>query len=182
MPNKKKSSLKRIEIALERLLFASRWLMAPFYLGLVGALAVLLMSFCQELYHFLFHINTATQTDVVLGVLSLIDLSLAGNLLLIVIFSGYENFVSKMDIDDHEDQPDWRDSVDFATLKLKLVASIVAISGIHLLKVFMNPAHASENEIRWMVIIHIVFLFSGILLSVTDYIASKTKSIKIRNK
>ncbi len=167
-----------IERSLEQGLFASRWFMAPFYVGLVLALIVLLFSFMQELIHFVTSIPNITQNQAVLGVLSLIDLSLAGNLLLIVIFSGYENFVSKMDFSDHKDQPEWHGSVDFSTLKLKLIASIVAISGIHLLKVFMDVDKVSENQIKWMVIIHLVFVVSGILLALMDRIAASTKSMK----
>ena len=167
-----------MERFIEQGLFASRWLMAPFYIGLVGALVVLLYSFMAELVHFALHATTATQNDVVLGILSLIDLSLAGNLLLIVIFSGYENFVSKIDVGDHEDQPEWKGTVDFATLKLKLIASIVAISGIHLLKVFMNIHKTSEFELKWMVIIHLVFIVSGVLMAMMDRIAIGSKIAK----
>jgi uncharacterized protein (TIGR00645 family) len=167
-----------IESNLEKGLFASRWLMAPFYIGLVGALIVLLFSFMQELLHFVFSIPDLTQTAAVLGVLSLIDLSLAGNLLIIVIFSGYENFISKMDVDDHKDQPEWKGQVDFSALKLKLIASIVAISGIHLLKIFMEIKTFSEREIMWMVIIHLVFVTSGVLLALMDRISASTKSAK----
>ena len=123
-----------IETNMERLLFASRWLMAPFYLGLVVSLAVLLLKFCQELAHFLPNLLDMKETDLILWILTLIDLSLAGNLLLIVIFSGFENFVSKMDVGEHEDKPAWMGKVDFGSLKLKLVASIVAISAIQLLR------------------------------------------------
>lgn len=168
----------KLEKTLEHGLFASRWLMAPFYVGLVGALIALLIIFIQDLYHFISHIGILTPNDGVLGALSLIDLSLAGNLLLIVIFSGYENFVSKMDIGDHEDQPDWKGEVDFAALKLKLVASIVAISGIHLLKVFMDVGKVSSKQIVLMLVIHVVFIISGVLLAFMDYIAAKTKVIK----
>lgn len=170
------------EITIEKFLFASRWIMAPFYIGLVGALAVLLFSFAHELTEFVLMIPNINQTHVILGVLSLIDLSLAGNLLLIVIFSGYENFVSKMDISTHKDQPDWHGTVDFSTLKLKLIASIVAISGIHLLKVFMDVGSVSENQIRWMVIIHIVFVLSGVFLALMDWISSSTKAVKKKAK
>lgn len=169
---------KNLEYYLEQGLFHSRWIMAPMYVGLVGALVILFISFMQELFHFFLAIPTLTQTDVVLGVLSLIDLSLAGNLMLIVIFSGYENFVSKMDTDDHEDQPEWKGSVDFSALKLKLIASIVAISGIHLLKVFMDVDKVSPAQVQWMVIIHVVFVISGVLLAVMDRVAIATKEIK----
>ncbi len=168
----------RIERAIEQGLFASRWLMAPFYIGLALALLVLMFSFLQELFHFLMNIPSLTQNDAVLGVLSLIDLSLAGNLLLIVIFSGYENFVSKMDIGGHKDEPEWMGTVDFSALKLKLVASIIAISGIHLLKVFMRIDKVDEVQVKWMVIIHLVFIASGLLLALMDFVSVNTKKRK----
>ena len=167
-----------IERNLERGLFASRWLLAPFYVGLVGALALLLISFMQELWHLALLIPNISQNDAVLGALSLIDLSLAGNLVVIVIFSGYENFVSKLDIREDDDQFEWKGTVDFSSLKLKLVASIVAISGIHLLKIFMNVDQVSDKEIMWMVIIHLVFIVSGVLLALMDRIAAGTKMLK----
>jgi uncharacterized protein (TIGR00645 family) len=170
--------MKRIENTLERGLFASRWLMAPFYAGLVGSLIILLYAFLMELVHFASDVGAMTPDKAVLGVLSLIDLSLAANLLLIVIFSGYENFVSKLNIGDHEDRPEWQGTVDFSTLKLKLVASIVAISGIHLLKVFMNVGQVPQENIQWMVIIHLVFVISGVLLALMDRISASTKTLK----
>ena len=139
---------------------------------------MLVISFSLELWHFVNHIFSLSQNDVILGVLSLIDLTLAGNLLLIVVFSGYENFVSKINTDDHEDQPEWKGTVDFSTLKLKLVASIVAISGIHLLKVFMDVDKVSESQIKWMVIIHVVFVVSGVLLALMDKISAGAKALK----
>jgi uncharacterized protein (TIGR00645 family) len=170
--------MARFDQRLERGLFASRWLMAPFYVGLVGALILLLISFIQELTHFVLLVPNLAPSDTVLAALSLIDLSLAGNLLLIVIFSGYENFVSKMDIGDTEDKFEWRGTVDFSTLKLKLVASIVAISGIHLLKVFMDLPKYSDRDIQYMIVIHLVFVTSGVLLAVMDLVAAKVKSNK----
>ncbi len=160
--------MRRIEHMLESGLFASRWLMAPFYIGLAGSLVVLLVKFIQEFLGFAANVFTASAADVVLGLLALIDMSLAGNLLLIVIFSGYENFVSKIDVGDHEDKPDWHGKVDFGALKLKLIASIVAISGIHLLKVFMGLSKYSDREVYWMVVIHCVFVGSGVLLALMD--------------
>lgn len=168
------------EHLIERGLFASRWLMAPIYIGLVGGLMLLVMSFFQELLHLFSQFPELNQNDIILGILSLIDLSLAGNLLLIVIFSGYENFVSKINTDDHEDQPEWKGTVDFSTLKLKLIASIVAISGIHLLKVFMDVNKYTESHIMWMVIIHIVFVVSGVLLALMDKIAAGAKIMKVK--
>lgn len=159
----------------ERTLFASRWLLAPFYAGLAFALLMLLYSFMSELLHFAMSVPRLTQTDVILGVLSLIDLSLAGNLLVIVMFSGYENFVSKFDHSNLNDKLEWQGRVDFSSLKLKLVASIVAISGIHLLKVFMNLEHMAIDNVRWMVIIHLVFVTSGVMLALMDKLSASAK-------
>jgi len=167
-----------LELAIERGLFMSRWLMAPMYIGLVGGIILLLYIFGMELVHLFTHLTELTQNDVILGILSLIDLSLAGNLLLIVIFSGYENFVSKINTGGHEDQFEWKGTVDFSTLKLKLIASIVAISGIHLLKVFMDVGKVTESQIMWMVIIHVVFVVSGVLLALMDRIVISTKMAK----
>jgi uncharacterized protein (TIGR00645 family) len=167
-----------LEKLIERGLFSSRWLMAPMYIGLAAALVLLLISFMQELTHLFLSLPNISQNDVVLGILSLIDLSLAANLLLIVIFSGYENFVSKIDTNSHEDNPEWKGSVDFSALKLKLIASIVAISGIHLLKVFMDVGKTPETHIKWMVTIHIVFVISGVLLALMDRIAASSKQFK----
>lgn len=170
----------KMEHLIESGLFASRWIMAPMYIGLVGALLLVLYSFFIELVHIASDIPNLTASDMILAVLSLIDLSLAGNLLLIVIFSGYENFVSKMDLGEHADKPEWQGTVDFSTLKLKLVASIVAISGIHLLKVFMDVGKVTDEQIRWMVIIHLVFVISGVLLALMDWIAAKARALKVK--
>lgn len=167
-----------MERLIEKTLFTSRWLMAPMYLGLAAALVILVWVFLIELWKFALIIPVMTVNDAVLGVLALIDLSLAANLLLIVIFSGYENFVSRMNLSEHEDRPEWQGEVDFAGLKLKLVASIVAISGIHLLKVFMDVGKYAPDHIRWMVIIHLVFVISGVLLAAMDWIANHAKSLK----
>lgn len=169
--------MSRIENAMEQFLFTSRWLMAPFYLGLVVALALLLLKFIQEIIHFMPNILDMKETDLILWILSLIDLSLAGNLLLIVIFSGYENFVSKMHVGEHEDKPSWLGKVDFGGLKLKLVASIVAISAIQLLKTFMDISHVSKEQAFWQVVVHITFVISGVLLAVMDWIAGKARAL-----
>ena len=167
-----------IESTLERGLFASRWLLAPFYVGLALAIFILLYVFALELWHFVSMLPNMHTNTAILAVLSLIDLSLAANLLVIVIFSGYESFVSKFNVIDHEDRPSWQGKVDFATLKLKLIGSIVAISSIHLLKVFMSIEDYSEKEIQWQVIIHCVFFVSGIALAATDRIAASSKLTK----
>lgn len=168
-----------METRFERALFASRWLMAPMYLGLIVSLAMLVVVFARELIYYAPQVLTMSSEEAILVVLTLIDLSLAGNLLLIVLFSGYENFVSKLDIEDSTDRPPWMGSVDFSGLKMKLIASIVAISGIHLLKQFMEIGDsaqqaAPDNELFWLVVIHLTFVVSGVLLALMDWLAAKT--------
>jgi len=169
-----------METRFERGLFATRWLMAPMYLGLGISLAMLMVVFVREVAYYAPQIMTLSSEDTILAILTLIDLTLAGNLLLIVLFSGYENFVSKLDIEDTVDRPSWMGTVDFSGLKMKLIASIVAISGIHLLKRFMEigETHAETpfdpSQLRWMVVIHLTFVVSGVLLAVMDWVSSRT--------
>ncbi len=171
-----------IERILESILFNSRWLLAPFYLGLVAALVGLLITFVVKSVKFVAMVGTATlgvfsggtgptENEVILGILSLVDLTLAASLVIIVIFSGYENFVSKLEEDTHRDWPEWMGKIDFTGLKLKLLSSIVAISAIQLLKVFMEPSKVSDRDLYWYTVIHVVFVASGILLAATDWIA-----------
>jgi uncharacterized protein (TIGR00645 family) len=164
------------ERRLEAVLFASRWLMAPFYLGLVVALAALLFVFMRELIHEIGLLPTMNAEGAILMALSLIDMSLAGNLMLIVIFSGYENFVSRFDIGDLADRPAWMGKVDFSALKLKLVSSIVAISAIALLRAFMKIGSEplNETELGWLVLVHLTFVTSGVLLALMDFLASRS--------
>ncbi len=171
-----------IERLIEKILFSSRWLLAPFYLGLVAALVMLLISFVAKSVKFIMLVLTGTasmlsggvgptENDVILGILSLIDLTFAASLVIIVIFSGYENFVSKLEEDAHKDWPEWMGKIDFTGLKLKLLSSIVAISAIQLLKVFMEPQKVSDRDLYWYVVIHVVFVSSGVFLALTDWIA-----------
>ena len=162
-------TLKRVERRFENLLFNSRWLMAPFYLGLVVSLAVLLLKFLMMLWEFILHAPVATENDIILGALSLIDVSLVGNLILIVVFSGYENFVSRIDPGDHPDWPEWMTKVDFAGLKQKMMASIVAISAIQVLKAFMNiDTVFDSSKLAWLVGVHMMFVFSAFMLALSD--------------
>lgn len=171
--------IRKLELALEWALFSSRWLLAPFYVGMALTLAAILVVFVHELVESLSHLGGMNSEQVILLALSLIDLSLTANLLLIVIFAGYENFVSKMHIGEHEDRPSWMGAVDFSGLKIKLVASIVAISAIALLRAFLplGDAHtaADTERLRWMVIIHLTFVVSGVLLAAMDWITSQVK-------
>jgi len=162
-----------VERNLERGLFASRWLMAPFYVGLVIALMVLIVVFVRAIVLELPDLATLDEAKVILWVLTLIDLSLAANLVVMVIFAGYENFVSKMDIEGHPDRPAWMGTIDFSAMKLKLVASIVAISAIHLLKAFMSLDSYSREQLIFLVVIHLTFVISGVLLALMDCIADK---------
>jgi uncharacterized protein (TIGR00645 family) len=172
-----------LEKWLEWLIFQSRWIMAPFYLGLIAALFVLLYKFGQELIHFIALGRGLTEADTILGVLALIDLSLTANLVLIVIFSGYENFVSKIDPEGHPDWPEWMTQIDFAGLKQKLFASIVAISAVQVLKAFMKLGNmpdgaagaASDRYLFWLVGIHVVFVLSGLALAWTDKVSDSGK-------
>ena len=168
--------MKRIEDLLEKVIFASRWIMAPIYLGLVICLFFLLHVFIHEIIVFIPLASSAGEAEVILFILNLIDLSLAGNLLLMVIFSGYENFISKIDVGDHKDKPAWMGKVNFANLKLKLISSIVAISGIHLLKVFMSLGDYTKEQIMLYIFVHLTFVGSGVLLAFMDYIIGKTES------
>ena len=164
-----------MERILENIIFKARWLMAPFYLGLALSLVVLLIVFINEFMSFFSGGIRFDETSIILLVLTLIDLSFTGNLLIMVIFSGYENFVSKIDVGHHEDKPKWMGTVDFSGLKLKLISSIVAISGIQLLKIFFDLKDYTREEIYLFIAVHLTFVISGVLLALMDYIAAKAK-------
>jgi uncharacterized protein (TIGR00645 family) len=176
-PASRPSRKTAAERGLELWIFRSRWLLAPFYLGLIVGLGALMVVFLKELIHQVTGLLGMTSEDAILMALSLIDLSLAGNLMLTVIFSGYENFVSKIDTGDHEDRPGWMGAVDFSGLKLKLIASIVAISAIALLRAFMKLIEGEgpdDRTLGWLIGIHLVFVASGVLLALMDLLASRT--------
>lgn len=157
-----------IERSIERLLFASRWLLAPVYLGLSLALVVLGVKFFQELWHCLHGVLSLSESDVVLSLLALVDLSLVASLIVMVMFSGYENFVSKIDMEAESDKLGWLGKLDAGTLKLKVAASIVAISSIHLLRAFMDAKDTANDKLMWYVIIHLTFVVSAVMLGVLD--------------
>ena len=182
--------MRFIEKGLEVLIFNSRWLLAPFYLGLVVSMFILLVKFTQEFIHVSTHMLDGTESEVILAILTLVDMSLVANLLLIIIFSGYENFVSKIDTAGHEDRPEWMGKVDFSGLKVKLIASIVAISAIELLKAFVNISIAtsdltesadwsvSDTKLAWKVAIHVILVISGLLFALMDRIAEQAAHAK----
>jgi uncharacterized protein (TIGR00645 family) len=161
-----------IEKKLEHGIFLSRWLLAPFYVGLLIAAFVLLIHFLIELVHFVAHSFSATETEMIIGMLTLVDLTLICSLVLIVVFSGYENFVSRIDPAEHPGWPEWMSKIDFAGLKQKLMGSIVAISAVQLLKAFMTLGPTSDwMQLSWLVGIHFVFVVSALMLALTDRIS-----------
>jgi uncharacterized protein (TIGR00645 family) len=157
-----------IERLIEKSLFASRWLLAPFFIALALGLVVLLAKMLQAFYEFALHAWAGSESNAILGILGLIDLTLTGSLIVIVIFSGYENFVSRIDAAEHADWPEWMAKIDFTGLKLKLLSSIVAISAIQLLRAFMDVKNTGDRELWWYVVIHLVFVVSGLVLALTD--------------
>ncbi len=174
------------EKILESILFNSRWILAPVYIGLVISLLMLLTAFVTEIIHTVPQLIGMKTEVVILTVLSLIDLSLALNLVLIVMFSGYENFVSRIDTGDSEDRPQWMGTLDFSGMKMKLIGSIVAISAISLLRAFMTLTSGDtpldEARLRWMVILHLTFIASGVLFAAMDWIAALTDAGKEKEK
>lgn len=172
--------IKATEKGFELIVFSARWLLAPFYLGMVVALVVLLVKFVEELLHVVFPSDPLDASQVVLAVLSLVDLSLIANLLIIVIFAGYENFISKIDVaKNHPDRPSWMGKVDYGGLKMKVIGSLVAISSIELLKDFIESTHGEEpNNLKWRIFIHLVFLASGVLFAVMDWISAKREVLE----
>ena len=153
-----------IENTIERLLYASRWLLAPIYLGMSLALVALAVKFFQELTHFIPHILVIDESQLILKILTFIDITLVGSLTIIVMFSGYDNFVSRLDIEEGTEKLNWLGTHDYGSLKMKVASSIVAISSIHLLKVFMNIEQLANDKLLWYVIIHITFVVSAFLM------------------
>ena len=165
-----------MERAIERLLFASRWILAPVYLGLSIALIALGIKFFMELFHLLTDVVSMGEADLVLILLGLVDMVLVGSLIVMVMFSGYENFVSALDVDQGSEKLSWLGKLDANSLKLKVASSIVAISSIHLLRAFMKtPSYISDDNsdaLMWLVIIHLTFVVSAVMMGVLDRITS----------
>ena len=164
-----REQLNAVERWLETILFAGRWLMAPIYVGLLCILGALVIKFVEELVVALPSVLWMHEKDLVLLVLTLIDVALLGSLTLMVAFAGYENFVSKIhSVRGHEDRPDWMGHIDFSGLKLKLISSIVAISAIHLLRTFLDVSSLAKEDVAWQLAIHLGFVVSGVLLALMD--------------
>jgi uncharacterized protein (TIGR00645 family) len=168
-PSQTGNARNAVERGAETALFNSRWLMAPFYVGLIISIGVLLLKFVRMLWEFILEAPGAKSSETILGVLSLIDVVLVANLVLIVVFSGYENFVSRIDTRDHPSWPVWMTRIDFAGLKQKLLASIVAISAIHVLEAFLNiDRNFDATRMTWLVAVHLVFVISTLMLALSD--------------
>ncbi|EPP1410216.1 TIGR00645 family protein [Klebsiella oxytoca] len=162
-----------MERFLENAMYASRWLLAPVYFGLSLGLIALTIKFFQEIFHILPHIFSVSESDMILTLLSLVDMTLVdmtlvGGLLVMVMFSGYENFVSQLDINEGKEKLSWLGKMDATSLKNKVAASIVAISSIHLLRVFMDAKNVPDNKLMWYVIIHLTFVLSAFVMGYLD--------------
>ena len=157
-----------MERFLENAMYASRWLLAPVYFGLSLGLIALTIKFFQAIFHILPHIFSVSESDMILTLLSLVDMTLVGGLLVMVMFSGYENFVSQLDINEGKEKLSWLGKMDATSLKNKVAASIVAISSIHLLRVFMDAKNVPDNKLMWYVIIHLTFVLSAFVMGYLD--------------
>ncbi|KNC13819.1 TIGR00645 family protein [Pseudomonas sp. RIT-PI-a] len=157
-----------MERFIEKAMYASRWLLAPIYVGLSLGLLALALKFFQEIFHVLPNIFAMAESEVILVLLSLIDMALVGGLLVMVMISGYENFVSQLDIEDGVEKLSWLGKMDSSSLKMKVAASIVAISSIHLLRVFMDAKNIEPQYLMWYVIIHMTFVVSAFAMGYLD--------------
>ncbi len=167
---------KQIERSFESIIFASRWVQAPIYGGLIVGACLYTYKFLVELIHLVMDVQEIKEEMLMLGILTLVDISMVLNLLVMVIIGGYATFVSRMDLASHEDRPDWLEKIDAGTLKVKLAGALVGISGIHLLKSFINISNKSTEQVQWQVIIHVVFLFSTLMLAYTEKVLHSAKA------
>lgn len=164
-----------MERMFERTFYAARWCLAPVFLGLSFALIALAIKFFQEIFHVLPHVLTMAESDLILSLLSLIDMGLVGGLIVMVMYSSYENFVSRMNLDDEKDEKlGWLGKMDAGSLKNKVAASIVAISSIHLLRIFMDVQSIANDKLLWYVVIHLTFVLSALVMCLIDIITKKS--------
>jgi uncharacterized protein (TIGR00645 family) len=161
------SQKKALKSFMSTVIFTSRWLQAPLYLGLIVAQCVYVYNFILELIHLVTDIQSMTENEVMLVVLVLIDVVMISNLLIMVIIGGYETFVSRLDVGDHPDIPEWLSHVNANTMKIKLAMALIGISSIHLLKTFIDVVHLEDRVVMWQIIIHTIFLFSALFLAYT---------------
>jgi uncharacterized protein (TIGR00645 family) len=157
------------------LLFGSRWLQVPLYLGLIVAQGIYVLQFMRELWHLIVDVHSFTETTIMLSVLGLIDVVMISNLLIMVIVGGYETFVSRLGIDGHPDEPEWLSHVNANVLKVKLATAIIGISSIHLLKTFINADNLDAKTMQWQVVIHLTFVGSAVAIAYIDRLMSQPK-------
>lgn len=155
---------------LGRFIFTTRWLQLPIYLGLIVVQGIYSYKFLKSLWHLLTNLNEMNENAIMLAVLGLVDVVMIANLLIMVLIGGYETFVSRLQIDDHPDQPEWLNHVNASILKVKLSMAIISISSIHLLQTFLNINNVSEHQVMWQSIVHVIFLISAIAMAYTDKI------------
>ena len=167
--------MKKLESFFEAIIFSSRWIQAPIYGGLIVGALLYTYKFLVELVHLVMPINSLSEEVVMLGILTLVDIAMVLNLLVMVIIGGYATFVSRMDLDRHEDRPDWLEKINAGTLKVKLAGALVGISGIHLLKSFVDIGKKDFEQVKWQIIIHVVFLFSTLALAYTEKILHESE-------
>lgn len=158
---------------MRQVIFMGRWLQAPMYLGLIIILAAYAWRFLNELYHLIIHVNTLNNTEIMLGVLDLIDVVMIANLLIMVIMGGYETFVSPLNLETHPEKPEWLDHLDAGAMKIKLALALIGISSIHLLRTFIEPNKLSFDSIMWQVTIHITLLLSALAIAFTNRLLSR---------
>lgn len=170
--------MKTLENLFEGIIFSSRWIQAPIYGGLIIGAALYTYKFLIELIHLCATIGSITEEVLMLGILTLVDISMVLNLLIMVIIGGYATFVSRMNLQSHEDRPDWLEKVDAGTLKVKLAGALVGISGIHLLKSFINISNKEFEQVKWQIVIHVVFLFSTLMLAYTEKVLHSSHAHK----
>jgi uncharacterized protein (TIGR00645 family) len=171
--------VKKLEHAIENIILASRWLLVVFYLGLAAALGLYAISFVRKLWEYFSKVMVLEETDAILKVLSLIDASLVASLVVMVIISGYENFVSRFDnVPEGSTELAWLGKIDASSLKIKVASTIVAISSIHLLQVFLNANQYTDSKIMWLTVVHMAFVVSALLLAYIDKVMTGTKKSK----
>ncbi len=159
---------------LPSVIFMSRWLQVPLYLGLIVAQGVYVVLFLKEVWHLVTHSMSLDEVNIMLVVLGLIDVVMISNLLIMVIVGGYETFVSRLGVEGHPDEPEWLDHVNAGVLKVKLSMALISISSIHLLKTFINPDQHTMHAVMWQVIIHIAFLVSALVMAFVDRLTTHT--------
>jgi uncharacterized protein (TIGR00645 family) len=165
--------MSRLLRNLSEIIFLGRWLQAPLYLGLLVILAAYVYKFLLELFHLITNVADFSDTEIMLGVLNLIDVVMIANLLIMVIMGGYETFVSRLNLQNHPDQPEWLDELDASAMKVKLALALIGISSIHLLRTFIDPSKQSEFSVMWQVIIHLTLVLSAVAIALTNRFLSK---------